>query len=267
MCFIVSVFSLVSTIPTFITCDNIPIAGVNSPYPNSTLSTSLVVSCNDKCRCADSQYNPICGDGVTYFSPCHAGCSRGTSRNNSFFDCSCVAGRGNNTWTGGETQQGACQTDCGSRPVIFLAGVFLVAFFTFLNNIPASFVTLRCVPVDQRSYAIGLQWDLIRLLGTIPGPIMFGHLIDRACVLWDFRCAERGSCLAYNNHHLGLALLFLCFICKVFATTSFGLTWRSADDSLKELEIGREKTLNQMVDIVMTTKSRKKTLTQNYRKR
>ena len=50
---------------------------------DSTLSTSLNVSCNDKCGCANSlQYNPICGDGVTYFSPCHAGCSRGTSRNN-----------------------------------------------------------------------------------------------------------------------------------------------------------------------------------------
>ena len=73
-----------------------------------------------------------------------------------------------------------------------LAGVFLkfkqpqCLFYAFLSFLALHF-TNRCVPVDQRSYAIALQWDLIRLLGTIPGPILFGHLIDKTCVLWDNR--------------------------------------------------------------------------------
>lgn len=38
---------------------------------------TLESSCNEGCGCISSQFNPICGiDGVTYFSPCYAGCNR-----------------------------------------------------------------------------------------------------------------------------------------------------------------------------------------------
>jgi len=32
---------------------------------------------------------------------------------------------------------------------------------------------------------LGLQSDLTKILGTIPGPIIFGALIDQTCILWD----------------------------------------------------------------------------------
>ena len=49
------------------------------------------------------------------------------------------------------------------------------------------FLTLRSVPLAQRSYALGLQMGLIRVLGAIPGPIVFGILIDKTCILWNTR--------------------------------------------------------------------------------
>ena len=51
----------------------------------------------------------------------------------------------------------------------------------------SSFPTLRSVPVAQRSYALGLQMDLVRVLGAIPGPIVMGRLIDKSCILWNTR--------------------------------------------------------------------------------
>lgn len=47
------------------------------------------------------------------------------------------------------------------------------------------FCFARSVPVDQQPYALGLQSDIIKLLGTISGPIVLGALIDNTCILWD----------------------------------------------------------------------------------
>lgn len=31
--------------------------------------------CNTGCGCDTAVYDPVCANGVQYFSPCHAGCS------------------------------------------------------------------------------------------------------------------------------------------------------------------------------------------------
>jgi organic anion transporter 3A len=50
---------------------------------------NLTASCNRGCECDMNDVQPVCGaDGITYFSPCHAGCtSQGTSDN--FTNCAC----------------------------------------------------------------------------------------------------------------------------------------------------------------------------------
>lgn len=41
------------------------------------LEANLTSSCNMDCECSPNDLEPICGiNGITYFSPCHAGCTR-----------------------------------------------------------------------------------------------------------------------------------------------------------------------------------------------
>lgn len=40
-----------------------------------------------------------------------------------------------------------------------------------------------------------------KLLGSLPGPIIFGQIIDNSCILWKKNCAdENESCLLYDNN-------------------------------------------------------------------
>ncbi|KAG7248993.1 hypothetical protein CRUP_021298, partial [Coryphaenoides rupestris] len=70
-----------------------------------------------------------------------------------------------------------------------------------------------CVPDSQRSFGLGIQWIVVRTLGSIPGPIAFGSVIDLSCMLWQDKCGEQGSCYLYHNtamsrYTLALGIIF-----------------------------------------------------------
>ena len=49
--------------------------------------------------------------------------------------------------------------------------------------------------------------------GTIPGPVLYGAVIDSSCDVWGKNCGHRTSCLLYNKSKMGgyLALLGIGF--------------------------------------------------------
>ena len=62
-------------------CGEEPLVGVNVPYSPEFELKGLTDSCNVNCTCTEEYYNPICynpveGTPMTYFTPCHAGCSK-----------------------------------------------------------------------------------------------------------------------------------------------------------------------------------------------
>ena len=42
-----------------------------------------------------------------------------------------------------------------------------------------------------------------RLIGSIPGPMIFGQIIDQSCIL----SKESGNCLVYNNYNMSIYML------------------------------------------------------------
>lgn len=50
--------------------------------------------------------------------------------------------------------------------------------------------------------------------GSIPGPLIFGVIIDNVCVVWQDKCTEQGSCWIYDSGLLGQRLYILAVCVK-----------------------------------------------------
>uniref|UniRef100_A0A1A8H0I6 Kazal-like domain-containing protein n=1 Tax=Nothobranchius korthausae TaxID=1143690 RepID=A0A1A8H0I6_9TELE len=146
-------------------CDNIPIAGLTVSY-NGTKTVlyngeMLFSECNRNCSCSAEQWDPVCsGSGITYISPCMAGCL---------------------------TSSGHGKHTVGS-------------FINALGATPGYMVIIRCIPPDLKSLALGIQALVTRTLGGIPAPVYFGALIDSTCLKWSVKkCGGRGACRTYDS--------------------------------------------------------------------
>jgi len=225
-------FNIVAVIPFIISfnlnCDNLPYVGVNhnhtteaqqrSYFPVTAPESALVTGCNLNCNCDTTHFDPVCGsDSLMYLSPCLAGCTEMTAKDN-FTSCGCPA----TSSSGFELEapsfvtRSKCLSDCGYlAPNVVL--MFIGITFTFGASMPAVVATLRGVHPEERSVALGLQAIVLRLLGTIPGPVFYGYVLDQICILWETNCDESSSCLIYDNNRMALAMLGICLATKFIA--------------------------------------------------
>uniref|UniRef100_A0A8C5MN15 Solute carrier organic anion transporter family member n=1 Tax=Leptobrachium leishanense TaxID=445787 RepID=A0A8C5MN15_9ANUR len=202
----VLVLSVLLCVPLFFMgCPTQELGGINDQ------SISRSRECIRQCGCLDSIFQPVCGSNeVEYLSPCHAGCSAYNSTSKTFTDCLCITPTSN----AGTAISGSCLISCAHYllPVMFL--ISFAGLVACLSHNPLYMMVLRVVPQDEKSFAIGVQFLLMRLLAWLPAPALFGLAIDSACIKWDIPCiGKRGACRYYNNdllrnRYLGLQMGF-----------------------------------------------------------
>uniref|UniRef100_A0AC34RHL5 Solute carrier organic anion transporter family member n=1 Tax=Panagrolaimus sp. JU765 TaxID=591449 RepID=A0AC34RHL5_9BILA len=214
-CILLLVASLFFTPMYFIYCDHDKMVGIETDYPSDEpfyknmtsvgqWEFSLDASCNNQCVCSNSEYRPVCaeftdGSQLNFFSPCYAGCSeKWNPLSKEYLNCSCVPP---NTKGGiRRVKKGYCESKCKGL-FGFLVAFAPFCFFTFAVGVPLIIVVLRTVDYAERAFALGIQWILVRIIGTIPAPVIFGWLFDVSCIRQhtDSCSGERGSCMLYNN--------------------------------------------------------------------
>ena len=62
---------------------------------------------------------------------------------------------------------------------------------------------------------------LLFISGTVPGPIMFGAIIDSTCMIWREKCGEHASCWIYDNTNLSRNFFVLVVSVKIVSIIFF----------------------------------------------
>uniref|UniRef100_A0AAY4BF73 Solute carrier organic anion transporter family member n=1 Tax=Denticeps clupeoides TaxID=299321 RepID=A0AAY4BF73_9TELE len=175
----------------------------------------LFSECNRNCSCRAEEWDPVCSEnGITYVSPCLAGCtgSTGHGKHTMFHNCSCVLltpppAEGSASVTLGQCPRGA---DCSRSFTSYMAVSVLSSFINSLGSTPGYMIIIRCIKPQLKSLALGIQTLVMRTLGGIPAPVYFGAFIDSSCLKWGMKkCGGRGACRLYDSDMYRLIFLGL----------------------------------------------------------
>uniref|UniRef100_A0A4W5NS77 Solute carrier organic anion transporter family member n=1 Tax=Hucho hucho TaxID=62062 RepID=A0A4W5NS77_9TELE len=173
-------------------------------FGQSAARANFLIECNRDCSCLAGEWDPVCSDnGITYTSPCLAGCSSSTGygKNTVFHNCSCVlsssAPEGSMSVILGQCPR---SRECSRSFTSYMAVSVLSSFINSLGTTPGYMVIIRCIKPELKSLALGIQTLVMRTLGGIPAPVYFGALIDSTCLRWGIKkCGGRGACRMYDS--------------------------------------------------------------------
>uniref|UniRef100_A0A8C1N5J7 Solute carrier organic anion transporter family member n=1 Tax=Cyprinus carpio TaxID=7962 RepID=A0A8C1N5J7_CYPCA len=221
----------------FLQCDNSQVAGLTVSYQGapqvSYQQNTLISPCNMGCSCSVKHWDPICAsNGLTYASPCLAGCqtSTGDGKDMAFHNCTCI-GESPLPFANMSAVLGQCprKSDCDYMFKFYMAVTVIGAFFSSCGATPGYIILLRSINPELKSLALGIYILIVRTLGGIPPPIYFGALIDRTCLKWGTKqCGGRGACRFYDSGAFRLVNLhwqkFSIFI-HTFPIIGFRITY------------------------------------------
>jgi len=79
--------------------------------------------------------------------------------------------------------------------------MFIVLFHS-TSEVGSMLLTLRCVEPRDKAMALGLVQFSIGVFGNVPCPVIYGSVVDTACVVWKFDECEnkRGHCWVYDSN-------------------------------------------------------------------
>uniref|UniRef100_A0A182J4Z2 Solute carrier organic anion transporter family member n=1 Tax=Anopheles atroparvus TaxID=41427 RepID=A0A182J4Z2_ANOAO len=120
---------------------------------------------------------------------------------------------------------GACLKGCAIGFYLFSIISSIINCLGASGRIGNLLVNYRCVSKQDKSFTQGLILMMISLFALIPGPIIYGRIIDSTCLVWTEECGKRGNCQLYDQklfrYYINITALCLTSIGVFFD----GLVW------------------------------------------
>lgn len=116
-----------------------------------------------------------------------------------------------------EATPGSCKDDCEDSGFWYIALFSLFVFIHSTSEVGSMLLILRCVHPQDKAMALGLIQFAIGLFGkfsrlrvfaftrfsrpagNVPCPILYGAVVDSACLIWEMTCGKQGACYLYNS--------------------------------------------------------------------
>ncbi|XP_052074077.1 solute carrier organic anion transporter family member 1A4-like [Mytilus californianus] len=118
----------------------------------------------------------------------------------SYGNCSCLSFHGNMVSNNDLTvTPGLCSPDCQFL-IPYTVVSLLFRLILSCSSIPGFILLIRSVSASDKAIAVGFTSFIITLLGWFPGPVLYGKIIDQACLLWSSKCNNKGACALYDNY-------------------------------------------------------------------
>ncbi|XP_015609207.1 solute carrier organic anion transporter family member 5A1 [Cephus cinctus] len=249
ICFVIGQISFV-----FLGCTVTGIRGLDL----ETMQINLTSGCNADCGCEGTKYAPVCHEAsrTTFYSACHAGCKT-IVNDNEFGNCSCLpivkvpGSMGRHHDADSELRRlaqdhrhqlvpvedpgydsvksGPCVGECKTPYILFMVITCFIQTLACSGKIGNVLVNYRSVEKRDKSFAQGVTLMTISLFALIPGPIIYGAIIDSTCLIWEESCGTRGNCWFYHRDNFrilvnisaaGFSLIgvlfdvFVCYLVK-----------------------------------------------------
>lgn len=131
----------------------------------------------------------------------------------------------------GKLTPGACLKGCAIGFWSFAIVSLIINCLGCSARIGNLLINYRCVSKQDKSVTQGLILMLISLFALIPGPILYGRIIDSTCLVWTEQCSgSRGNCQLYDQKKFRYYVNL-----TAFALTSVGvffdfLVWKYGRD-------------------------------------
>lgn len=151
-----------------------------------------------------------------------------------------------------------------------------------LARVPGALISLRSVEPCDKAFATGLAAVVLDVLGKmfsityffylylkkilllflafIPTSVIFGFIIDSACLVWESKCGTTGNCWVYDHdrfrNFLHGTVVFCLVIASFFDLVAIFLADRVKnfyDDDEVEKKIENEKTIQNQDQKVIET--------------
>ncbi|XP_045564782.1 solute carrier organic anion transporter family member 3A1 [Salmo salar] len=213
----------------FLGCDTGPVAGVTVAYGNATLRSQQTPEhvCINDCNCYTASVSPVCGsDGITYLSACFAGCLTPN-----LTSCMCISSKEEEA----VALSGKCPSPgCQQAFLTFLCVICVCSMIGAMAQTPSVVVLIRTVSPELKSYALGVLFLGLRLLGFIPPPLIFGMGIDSTCLFWSTVCGDKGACMLYDNVAYRHLYVSIAIALKSTAFILYATTWQCLRTNYKK---------------------------------
>jgi hypothetical protein len=174
-------------------------------YGTDVKTMNISADCSLDCGCSKQVLQPVCSNNgkTNYFSPCYAGCTGSYMINETthYTDCSCETNQFKDSLT-----DGYCPVECGNNFIWYIGILTVAKMISSTARIGNYLIMFRCVEEQDKMFAMSVMMSIFGLCGSIPYPLIFGAITDKACLIWEESCGGKGNCWLYDSEKLKVYL-------------------------------------------------------------